>query len=288
MKYSTDHPPLVCMMTQSTCYRESGPMAVRGVLWHSTGADNPWLKRYVQPSDGDPDRERLLRIIGVNRNGNDWNHIRRTAGVNCWIGKLADGEAAAVQTLPWDWRPWGCGSGRKGSCNSGWVQFEICEDDLENRAYFETVYREACEITAYLCRMFRIDPRGTVRRNGVDIPTILCHKDSADLGFGSDHADVLHWFSRFGKTMAMVRADVARLLRGEDETVTYEQWKEYMDRYRRELGELPAAEWARPYIQEAVSRGLMDSAGGSIARPVDFVSRQELAKVAALAAGAGQ
>lgn len=31
----------------------------------------------------------------------------------------------------------------------------------------------------------------------------------------------------------------------EDETVTYEQWKEYMDRYQKELAEKPVPEWAR-------------------------------------------
>mgnify|MGYP000594528781 CR=1 FL=1 len=37
------------------------------------------------------------------------------------------------------------------------------------------------------------------------------------------------------------RADVARWMEGEDETVTYEQWKEYMDRYLAERAELPAS-----------------------------------------------
>lgn len=36
----------------------------RGVMIHSTGAENPNLRRYVQPDDG---------TLGVNPNGNDWN-----------------------------------------------------------------------------------------------------------------------------------------------------------------------------------------------------------------------
>ena len=47
MKYSESNKPLVCMMTQSTCYKGTSKMAVKGVLWHSTGANNPNLKRYV-------------------------------------------------------------------------------------------------------------------------------------------------------------------------------------------------------------------------------------------------
>jgi len=82
--------------------------------------------------------------------------------MNCWIGKLADESVATVQTMPWNWRPWGCASGPKGSCNDHWIQFEICEDNLKNKEYFEAVYEEACQITAYLCKMFDIDPLGTV------------------------------------------------------------------------------------------------------------------------------
>ena len=121
--------------------------------------------------------------------------------------------------MPWDYKPWGCGSGSKGSCNNGWIQFEICEDGLTDKTYFEKVYKEACEITAYLCDMYGIDPEGTVRVNGVDVPTILCHADSYKLGFGSNHGDVNHWFPKHGKSMATARADVASLMETKTSTV---------------------------------------------------------------------
>ncbi len=212
MKYSSTNKPLVCMQTQSTCYKGTSKMTVKGVLWHSTGANNPWLKRYVQPSDNASDREQWLDLIGKNQYNNDWNHITRQAGLNCWIGKLADGTVTTIQTMPWDYKPWGCGSGSKGSCNNGWIQFEICEDGLTDKAYFEKVYKEACEITAYLCDLYNIDPNGTVEVNGVKVPTILCHADSNKLGFGSNHGDVNHWFPKHGKSMATARQDVANLL----------------------------------------------------------------------------
>ncbi len=212
MKYSESNMPLLCMMTQSTCYRGTKKMTVRGVLWHSTGANNPTLKRYVQPDDDAPDRERLLALLGKNRYNNDWNHKERQAGMNAWIGQLADGGVASVQVMPWDYKPWGCGSGKKGSCNNGWIQFEICEDDMNDPEYFARVYDEACELTAYLCRMYGIDPKGTVSYNGVTVPTVLCHKDSYRLGLGSDHSDVYEWFDRYGKSMETVRDDVVALL----------------------------------------------------------------------------
>lgn len=187
-------------------------MTIKGILWHSTGVNNPWVKRYVQPSDNAPDKTKMLTVLGTNAYRNDWNHIDRQAGLNAWIGKLADGTVAAVQTMPWNYRPWGCGSGGKGSCNNGWIQFEICEDNLNDKAYFEAVYREACELTAYLCNLHGLNPNGTVAFNGANVPVILCHADSYRLGFGSNHGNVLHWFQKYGKTMDDVRKDVAALI----------------------------------------------------------------------------
>ena len=204
MKYSDKNKPIVCMMTQSTCYRQTKKMQVKGVLWHSTGANNPTLKRYVQPDDNAKDRDARIKLIDKNAYGNDRNHTSVQAGLNAWIGKLSDGTVAAVQTMPWDYRLWGCGSGSKGSCNTGWIQFEICEDGLNDKDYFDKVYKEACELTAYLCRKYGIDPKGSVNYNGMKVPTILCHADSHKLGLGSNHGDVLHWFPKFGKNMDTV------------------------------------------------------------------------------------
>ena len=115
--------------------------------------------------------------------------------------------------MPWNYRPWGCGTGSLGSCNSGWIQFEIAEDTLTDANYFNQVYKEACELTAYLCTLYNLNPYGTTtcgQKSGV--PVILCHADSHDLGLGSDHIDVRHWFKRYGKDMNDVRDDVAKLM----------------------------------------------------------------------------
>lgn len=212
MKYNNTNKPLICMMTNSTCYKGTGRMAVKGVLWHCTGANNPWLKRYVQPSDNAPDKAELLAKLGTNQYKNDWNHVSVEAGLNAWVGKLANGTVATVQTMPWDYRPWGCGASSRGSCNNGWIQFEICEDALTDKTYFEAAYKEACELTAYLCKMFSLNPKGNVSFNGISVPVILCHQDSYKLGLGSNHGDVYNWFNRYGKTMDNVRNDVAALM----------------------------------------------------------------------------
>ena len=219
MKYSSSNPPLKCFMTNSTCFKETRKMDIKGVLLHSTGANNPNLKRYVQPSRDDANYASLMQKLGQNVAGNDWNHQELQAGLNAWIGKLANGEITSVQTMPWEYRPWGCGSGNAGSCNDGWIQFEICEDNLADNGYFNQIYKEACELTAYLCKLYNLNPKGTVNFKNKNVPVILCHQDSARLGLGSNHADVYHWFTKFGKDMEQFRSDVAKLIAGDSSTI---------------------------------------------------------------------
>lgn len=252
MKYSRDKPPIQCMMTQSTCYRQTVKMVPVGVLIHSTGANNPTIKRYVQPDDNAPDRAALLELIGKNAYGNDWNHTEHNAGLNGWLGKLADGTIATVQTMPWDFRPWGCGSGKFGSCNTGWIQFEVCEDGLSDPDYFNRIYEETIQFVAYLCKLYGIDPHGTVNRSGHELPTILCHQDSYQYGFGCNHGDVLHWFPKYGKSMDVVRADVAALLK-EPEVPDM-----IGDRYNT-INKLPS--WAYPSVKKLCDKRILQGNG---------------------------
>ena len=71
-----------------------------GVMVHSTGANNPNLKRYVGPDDG---------LLGVNQYGNHWNTATPGGSqvcVHAFIGKLKDGSIATYQTLPWNMQGW--------------------------------------------------------------------------------------------------------------------------------------------------------------------------------------
>ncbi len=168
----------------------------RGVMVHSTGANNPNLRRYVQPNDG---------ILGVNPNGNDWNRPGLEVAVHAFIGLTQSGEVATYQILPWEYRAWHCG----GDANDTHLSFEICEDSLGDRDYFERTYKAAMELTADLCRKFGLDPLAP----GV----IISHAEGAKLGIASNHADVDHWWSRFGVSMDDFRAGVARRLQEADQ-----------------------------------------------------------------------
>lgn len=67
----------------------------------------------------------------------------------------------------------------------------------------------------------------------------------------------------------------------EDDDMSYEQFEQYMDRYLMERNAKPADDWAKPYIQEAIDVGVMTDVGGTIQSPQGFVTRQEMAVVAA-------
>jgi hypothetical protein len=179
--------------TENACYKAGKKMTVKGICVHSTGANNPRLCRYIGPDDG---------LLGKNQYGNHWNADKpggRQVCVHGFIGKLADGSIATYQTLPWDMRGWHGGSGAKGSVNDGWMGFEICEDGLNDRAYFEKVYREAVELCAYLCRENSLQP---------EYPTLICHSEAHKLGMASNHADVMHWWPKHGRNIDDFRADV--------------------------------------------------------------------------------
>lgn len=196
-----------CFATNNQCYKNAKKMTVKGIMVHSTGANNPNLKRYVQPDDG---------LLGVNNNGNHFNTLNpggRKVCVHAFIGKMKDGSIATYQIMPWDWVAWHSGGGSKGyAYNMGYIGFEICEDGLTDRAYFNKVYQEAVDLCVYLCKQY-----GLTEKN------IICHSEGHAIGIASNHGDVMHWFPNHGKSMDTFRAAVKAGLGGkaqnEPETV---------------------------------------------------------------------
>ncbi len=252
------------LLEKNECYLIGERMTPRGVMVHSTGANNPRIGRYVGPDDG---------LLGSG--SNHWNTFRpggRQVCVHAFIGRLKDGSIATYQTLPWGYVGWHSGGGKRGSANyMGYIGFEICEDGLDDPEYFAAVYREAAELTAYLCKTFDLDPLA----DGV----VICHQEGYRRGIASNHADVLHWFPKFGKSMDDFREEVARIMKGEEEPVTYEEWKGFMDRYLRERDTLPASGWAEDVLKRAVEAGVTDGS-----RPRAFATREEAAAMAQAAA----
>ena len=186
------------IFTKNACYKAGRKITPKGIMVHSTGANNPNLKRYVGPDDG---------LLGKNQYGNHWNQDKpdgREVCPHAFIGKLADGSIATYQVLPWDYRGWHCGSGSKGSGNDTHISFEICEDDLTDADYFAAIYQEAVELCAYLCKKY-----------GLTAEDVICHSEGFVRGIASNHGDVMHWFPKHGKDMDDFRKDVKKALSGD-------------------------------------------------------------------------
>lgn len=216
------------IFTQNACYKAGKTITPLGIMIHSTGANNPTLKRYVGPDDG---------LLGRNFYGNHWNQDKpdgRKVCVHAFIGKLADGTIATYQTLPWNHRGWHAA----GFANDTHISIEICEDNLKDKDYFTKVYQEAVELCVSLCKEFHLTEK-----------SIICHSEGHKLGIASNHSDVLHWFPKHGKSMDDFRADVKAKL---------EEKKEARKFFRVILGSYLERANAEAVLEKAKKAGFKD------------------------------
>ena len=190
-------------LTKNRCYTNPTKIKPTKLVLHSLGVAQP-------KCDG---------VI------NNWNTVTASVSVHAFVE--AD---RIVQTLPWDYRAWHVGSGKNGTYNTCAIGVEICEPkghtynggtmigyDIEmNKNYFEKVYNNAVDLFAHLCLTYDLSPT----------KDILCHSEVYQLGYGSNHADVMHWFPKHGKTMDGFRNDVRNRMITPTKTITKESSKE--------------------------------------------------------------
>lgn len=191
-----------CLLTKNDCYKKAQKIKPDRIVVHSTGANNTTLKRYIQPDDG---------LIGKNLFNNHWNKPKVAKCVHAFIGRDKNKEVQVYQTLPFTYAAWGVGKGKKGSYNyingKGAIQFEICEDNLKNKAYFDTAFGLAIEFCAYLCKKYNIS-----------VKNIVSHSEAAKKGYASNHKDCDHWLKKHGKDMDWFRSQVEKKLKASNET----------------------------------------------------------------------
>lgn len=94
---------------------------------------------------------------------------------------------------------------------TGHIQFEICEDALTDRDYFEAAFDTAAGLCAFLCQKF-----------GLGVDSIVSHKEAAQAGYASNHGDPENWLSRFGHSMNDFRARVSDKLSADEQPVQEE------------------------------------------------------------------
>lgn len=224
------------LLVNSDCYRTNRTITPKGVMVHSTGVAQPNPEVFIRA----------------------WNKPGVLAATHGIVSK-----EGVFQLLPWNHRGWHAGKGSKGSANNTHISFEICEpaghtyrggtmvgyDPVKNAGYFEAIYRNAVELTAMLCTMYKLNPLAP----GV----VICHREGHTQGVASNHSDVMQWFPKHGKSMDTFRQDVAKAMKGED-TMTPEQFDEMMDAYLAKQREKPVSGWAKEAWEKAVSTGVFD------------------------------
>lgn len=186
------------LAVNNPCYKKNGNRGkTTHLILHSTGANNPNLKRYVTPDDGH---------LGFNQYNNGWNNKDSNTLVHAVVGKNKFGIIEAYQIAPWGKLVWGCGSGNNGSGNSFAIQVEMCEDQTLGASYAKEVYAETVKLFAHLCKANNIKPEN-----------IWSHNEAHAKGYASGHVDPEHWWKavKAGLTMDSFRKDVKRLLSGE-------------------------------------------------------------------------
>ena len=175
-------------LTKNRCYTNFVKIKPTKLVLHSLGVAQPKADNII----------------------NNWNNQAASVSVHALIET-----DRVIQTLPWDYRAWHIGSGVNGSYNSCAIGIEICEpaghtyasggvmlgyDIKKNEEYFDKVYNNAVELFSYLCTLYNLSPE----------KDILCHSEVYKIGYGSNHADVMHWFPKHDKSMETFREDVKK------------------------------------------------------------------------------
>lgn len=206
------------------------------LILHSTGANNPNLKRYVTPDDGH---------LGVNKYNNGWNNPSSGTLVHGVIGKNKDGKVEAYQIAPWGMLVWGCGSGNSGSGNSFAIQVEMCEDTTLGAEYAKETYDVAVKLFAHLAKAF-----------GIPVENIWSHNEANKKGFASGHVDPEHWWNKIAPwlTMDKFRADVKALLDGKTE-IEPEEKPVSKTLYRVQVGAFQNKKYAEALAKELRAKG---------------------------------
>ena len=199
IKYVEDHLE-VRYATKNGAYISGRTITPNGCVNHSLGVAQPSVD---------------MIFNNMNQAGAGWV-------VNAILGDFHKGEGKIILALKMNSRPWGCGSGSKGSYNNSRIQWEVCEpsghtysggtmigyDVKKNQAYFDRMWKMLVAWNVYC-----------IKKLGYSVSDICDHSESYKAGYGTNHADMMHWLPKHGKSMDALRSEVKAILNGKDPVV---------------------------------------------------------------------
>lgn len=254
--------------TENGAYRSGRKINPQGSVNHSVGCAQPSIEVFYK---------------SMNKSSAGW-------GVNAILGDFHKGDGRILVTMPLNARPWGCGSGKKGSWNNTKVQWEVCEpaghtysggtmigyDIAKNQAYFDRMWKMLVAWNVYVVDKF-----------GFPISGISDHIESYYAGYGSGHADMGHWLPKHGKSMNALRAEVEAIINGadtEDDDMDVARFSELFREMRKDLQDNDSGQYSEAARKWAVESGLIAGNGTTInGEPncmwQDFLTREQLVTV---------
>ena len=169
-----------------------------------------------------------------------------------------------VQGIPFERNAWHAGDGN-GKGNREAIGIEICYS-ASGGARFIQAEKNAAEFIASLLRQYGWGMDRVTKHQ--DYNGKYCPHRTLDMGWG-----------RF---LNMVHRELDKLSKPkEDEEMSYEQFKEYMERYTAEQAKKPIAPWAEKQIEQVEAAGVMTRDSKGNFRPQSFITRQEVAVITA-------
>ncbi len=165
-------------------------------------------------------------------------------------------EKEAVQGLPLDRNAWASGDGH-GKGNMEGIHIEICWSKSGGERFLKAE-RSAAALIAQLLKQY-----------GWGIDKVTKHQDYD--GKYCPHRTLDLGWQRF--------LDLVKKEMEDEEMLSYEQWKEYQERYEKEQAAKQVSKWAQPAVAYCKEHGLMSGDKEGTFRPQSFVTRQELAQV---------
>ena len=254
--------------TDNGAYRSGRKINPQGSVNHSVGCAQPSVEVFYK---------------SMNKSSAGW-------GVNAILGDFHKGDGRILVTMPLNARPWGCGSGKKGSWNNTKVQWEVCEpaghtysggtmigyDIAKNQVYFDRMWKMLVAWNVYVVDKF-----------GYPISGISDHIESYYAGYGSGHADMGHWLPKHGKSMNALRAEVEAIINGadtEDDDMDVARFSELFREMRKDLQDNDSGQYSEAARTWAVESGLIAGNGTTInGEPncmwQDFLTREQLVTV---------
>ena len=262
IKYAKDHLE-VRYAINNGAYTAGKFLTPKGAVNHSVGCAQPRADVFFNQ---------------MNKSSAGW-------AVNAILGDFHMGEGRIILTLPYNARPWGCGSGKNGSWNNSKIQWEICEpsghtyaggtmvnyDVKKNQEYFDRMWKLLVCWNVYMVDMF-----------GYDISEICDHTEAAKAGYGSNHSDVNQWFPKHGKSMEALRNEVKAIFdytEEDDENMDAKKFGELLLEYRATLQDNDASSWSEESREWAVENGIIAGGGSGEFNGMwhDFLTREQMA-----------